>query len=514
MIPAFTAIATATLLSSAPPSTGSQTLPYAPRELIFQSADSVKQACAAFEASAAADLDHFVQLSKQGDYNAAYQTWSDLLFRFFSFQLELGKTLGLSSSEDVKTITRQQQGLLSKAFQQKLSEHPALLATFLNNAKEAVNLTPQQRLFTESILQECQSAYPKKADQIAASLQKLSTLKTESFTFATGLATPLKAENLSELKVLTANIACFPGNLPYMYGGVSPWKDRIDRLVETICKTEAQIVFLQEVWDPEAMRAFADALKTDYACFVYDAGDPAGTLNIYKMGYNSGLFIASKLPLDDVAFNRFPRSIPEGSNRGAIIATCRVAQDRIALMNTHLQHAGGPPLQVREMVQVRKEQILLCYAYLQEVISRTLPNRSWGFMAGDLNVDAYSPEFNECGLPRLFSIPYTAHLSDVMAAKKEKITWTDYFNDLVVTPLDQRDKVPVVSELIDYCCCPTLSAVLRESTQTLIPLFSIDAPMQALSDHKGLLTTWKIPSSDSLEAGSKNEAESAGVSIK
>ena len=250
-----------------------------------------------------------------------------------------------------------------------------------------------------------------------------------------------------------------------MYGGIGPWKLRIDKLVEIIRNSDAQIVCLQEVWDPEAMRAFIEKLKNDYAFFIYDAGDPAGTLKVNKMDYSSGLFVASKIALDSVAFNRFPRSIPETSNRGAIVATCRVAKERLAFINTHWNHTGGPL--VKQMLQVRQEQLLLCYGYLQEAVSRALPNSSWGFFAGDTNIDAFSPEFKDGGLARLFYVPYAEHLST------EKPTWTDYFNDLVRTPLDQRVKVVPVNELIDFCIRPTFSNVTPESTQVLVPLYDL-----------------------------------------
>jgi endonuclease/exonuclease/phosphatase family metal-dependent hydrolase len=425
-----------------------------------------------------------VELSQQGNYSRAYQIWSDLLFRYFSFGVELGRTGQLSLSEKVQTSSMEESELLDKEFQQKLFSHPGLFSTFLNNAEATGRLTPQQRLFTEQILKEYQEIHVAEAQKIAGVLDGVLGKDTASFAYAEGVAKPISSDVPQELKVFSANICCFPGNLSYMYGGVRPWRLRMDKLVEIIRNSGAQIVCLQEVWDPEAMRALIGKLKNDYAFFIYDAGDPAGTLKINKMGYSSGLFVASKLALDSVAFHLFPRSIPENSNRGAIVATCRMLKQRIAFINTHLNHAGGPfQMQMR---QVRQEQLLLCYGYLQEIISRTLSDSSWGFVAGDFNIDAASEEFNVCGLSRLFSIPYAQDPAD------EKPTWTDYFNDLVRTPLDRRGTVVPVNELIDYCVRPTLSNVTPKSTQTLVPLYDLEKPIEALSDHQALLTTWTV----------------------
>lgn len=458
-------------------------LPYAPSHLIFQSPGEIKNACVQFEPSADADLDRFIQLSSEGNYTAAYEIWSELLFRYFSFQIEMSQTYHHSSNEQVKDSVNSEKELLEKAFQHKLLVRPDLLNTFLQNAEASAHLTPQHRLFTANILKEYQKIFPNEAPRIAVALQHLSKEKTEAFQRSHGLAAPVDADTLSELKVLTANIICFSKSLGYVFGGISPWKGRIDRLVEIIHQADAQIVCLQEVWDPEAMRALIERLKNTYTFFVYNAGDPAGTLQVDKMGFNSGLFIASKLPFDSLEFNPFPHSIPEGSNRGALIATCRVAHKHFTLISTHLQH--GNSLQMR---QLRQQQLFLSYTALQEAISRELPSSSWGCLTGDLNIDAFSSDFNESGFSRLFSIPYTEQISH------EKATCTNYFNDLVITPLGQRPEVRRSYELIDYCVRPALSYVEVSSEQTLIPLFSFTAPAEALSDHQALLTTWRVAS--------------------
>lgn len=494
MIPAL--IATATLTT--------QELPYAQRDLIFQSPEAVERACSAFESSAKVDILRFIELSQKGIYTGAYQIWSDLLFRYFSLQLELGQVTRLSSNEKVKDSVQNGEQRIGKTFEKMLQTNPRLMNAFLQNAEASSLLTPQERLFTENILKDFlhkieestlltpqerlyKEKNPKEYEQhnketskITELLEKLSTEDKQAFATANGLAKPINPETLSELKVLSANILCFPGTLNYTYGGASPWKERIDRLIKTIIDTQAQIVCLQEVWDPAAMRALIEHLKNDYAFFIYDGGDPAGTLDPKKMGYSSGLFVASKLELDSVAFRRFPRSIPEGSNRGAFIATCRLAKERLSFVNTHLQHGNTLPMR-----EIRQEQLLLSYAYLQEAVSRALPNRSWGFLTGDLNINAFSPEFNECGLSGLFSIPYTADLTHAQP------TYTDYFNDLITTSPDKRDKVVPTYELLDYCIAPAcLSA--PSPVQAIVPLYNIKKPTEALSDHQALLTTWTL----------------------
>lgn len=454
-------------------------LPFAPQSLIYQSPQEVEKGVAAFEGSVPSALSDFVRFSQAGKYDQAYERWSDLQFTFFTLHLKLNQTADLTAQEQVKGAVSFQKASSNEAFQKALLSYPDLLPTLLSNAEAAVHLTSQQRLFTKQILEEYQ-----KSEQIAAALAKLSTAPQGNFALAQGLAKPLDAASLKQLRIFTANIICFPGSLTYLYGGISPWKGRIDQIVKIISSTQAHIVCLQEVWDPEVMRALIETLKTSYAYFVYDAGDPAGTLQIGKMGYNSGLFIASQLPLDEVNFSRFPRSIPEGSNRGALHAVCRAGKQKVAVMTTHLQHG-----ETSQMVEVRKEQLNRCCALLQEA-TRPPSSCSWGFVAGDLNVDAFSQEFKTSGLSELFLVPYTDKLSSV---KKEKATATNYFSDLVRTPFNSRAKIKVSYELLDYCIQPAKPQAPIQSTQRLIPLFSVEQPGQALSDHHGLLTTWTLP---------------------
>lgn len=402
---------------------------------------------AAFEWVAKEGLDQFVLLSRGGNYGAAYGVWSGLTFEFLSLCLELG-------AERVG---------VAKRFQEQIRLHPELLDIFLHNGEAMQYLTPQERLFTEAILKEYQGIYSERAEKIAEVLEELSLEKRESFAYAQGAFLPLDPSGIEELKVLSANIICFPGTLTYVCGGICPWKMRMGALIEKIRGVGAEIVCLQEVWDPEAMQALVEGLKEDYAFFVYNAGDPAGTIDVRKMGYGSGLFIASRLPLDKVEFFRFPRSLPEGSNRGALIATCRVADRHFVCMNTHLQHG-----KTEEMQAVRKEQLGLCYEKLKDV--------EFGCLVGDLNIDGFSEELEESGLKNLFVV------------EGPSPTCTDYFNDLVLTPIEERGEVPLTFEWLDYC----VSVEGGEAVRELVPLFDTAWPAEALSDHQGLLTTWKL----------------------
>lgn len=445
--------------------TNLEQLPYAPKDLVFPSTHAVKTACKAMLVSVSTELKHFTQLSSEKDYDSAYQVWSNLLFRFFSLQLEIQQTITLSTNDSVRECAKNELIGITENVQKMLSSS-TLHSTFIFNALDAQKLSPQQRQITAAVLRELEQG-----DSLAVLAQYPQAFYSQQM----GLAKPLKSEALTKLKVFTANIVCFPGSLPYLYGGVRPWKMRIDPLVEIILKADAEVVCLQEVWDPEAMQTLIDKLKDAYAFFIYNAGDPAGTLQVSKAGYNSGLFIASKLPLERCDFLRFPRSIPQGSNRGILTATLRAGNRDVTIFNTHLQHGA-----TIEHTSIRKEQLLFCYDNLRT-------STSMGILVGDLNINAFLPECSESGLSHLFSIPYIANLDNGV----EKATCSNYLSDLVATPLDQRNEIRPTYELLDYCIMPR-GSYSKNPEQILIPLAFTDRPADSLSDHHALLTIWPL----------------------
>lgn len=454
-----------------------QPLPYVAEDLVFKSLKEVKAACTQMGRQVQEGIDQFITLSQKQDYDRAYQIWSDLLFRCWSFRLEMGQTMQYAPEDSVKRGAETARLEWLKNLQQIFASSSKVRDMFIKNAQYAESLSPDQRWLTASVLRECKTSACGKA------LKQLSPYPATSFSVAKGLATPLDGTALSELKILTANILCFPGQLPYTYGGTSPWKDRIDALVDVFLQADADILCLQEVWDPEAMRALVDKLKEAYVDFVYNAGDPSGTMQVKNMGYNSGLFIASKLPLENIAFHRFPRSIPEGSNRGAFMATCLAGNQTITFATTHLQHGEDS-----EQIAIRKEQLLLCNTYLQEALSKQPIQGAWGVLMGDLNINGFSKEAETSGLTKLFAVPYLEDLSQADMASKA--TCSNYFSDLVATPVAQRDTVVKSYEILDYAVAPVTSSNKMPLTQTLIPLICMDCPEKSLSDHNALLTVW------------------------
>ncbi len=396
---------------------------------------------------------------------------------------------------ELKSYLEAQRKKIHQILQEKIFQKENLFETFFKNGLAAASLTAHQRALTESILLEYQDKYQddsKILSRISSSMEKLNLFERTNFSYSQ-VKSPLPLQKFSEdLRVFTANIICFPEDLAWFYGGISPWPTRIQALTKIIEDTHAQIVCLQEVWDPAAMQALIQCLKKEYSFFVCDAGDQFGTLDPYAIGLGCGVFIASKIPLDQVAFTSYPRSIPAkaAANRGALFAGCSMDGQKVVFIGTHLQHGDETINQ-----SVRKEQLHLCYAGLQAAIAKENSDSSWGFLMGDININAFSKEFHESGMATLFSIPYIKGQNAVTAANA---TATNYFIDLVNTPYKERGEVDPAYELLDYCVSPVHSLLKISNTQQKIALFDIDHPEKALSDHQGILTVWHIKKAKGL----------------
>ncbi len=333
----------------------------------------------------------------------------------------------------------------------------------------AASLTPFQRDLTEKILAGAQNPNE-------TSLKNLEQFERHNFIYE---ELPQKKNRPvgNRLTILTANVLCFPENFTYFFGGMPPWPDRIDALSKKIVSTNAAIVCLQEIWDKEVACAFVELLKDEYFYFIYDPGNQYGTLNPEEIGYNSGLFVASRVPLDNITFTPFEQMRPKkaGVKRGAVSAQVTIGNTKWTLVATHLQNGSD-----EEAAMIRKGQFDQCSHLL---------GLDKGFILGDLNINAFSEEFKNNSLSKEFSIPYLEHKVGIT---KETATATDYFNDLVHTRPDERSEVRPTYELIDYCVFRKDAHSMKLLSQEKVHFFSVEDPEGALSDHHGILTVIQV----------------------
>ena len=442
-------------------------LPYIITDLL-PSADQMGEGVKVFSKLAEEELDNFVLASREKRFDEAYESWSALCGFFYNIQLLYFQTMSLTSNVILKGYAGNYLVDLHLFFRKSLKEKN-ILDIFVANGLEAAFLTPFQRDITEKILMGA----PNPND---LSLEKLHQFERHNFIYEQ-LPINKSISVGNRLTVFTANVLCFPDNFSYFFGGVSPWPSRIDTLAKKIISTNADIICLQEIWDKEVARALIDLLKDKYFYFIYDAGNQYGTLSPEEIGFNSGLFVASRIPLENITFTPFAhiKPIKAGVKRGAIRAQFTAGNAKWTLVTTHLQNGTDD-----EAAQIRKGQFDQCVSLL---------GQDKGFILGDFNINAFSDEFESSALSRDFSIPYLDHKSSVT---KETATATDYFNDLAHTSPDERPEIIPTYELLDYCVVRKDATSMKLLSQVKVPLFSIEDPTGALSDHHGILTVWKV----------------------
>jgi endonuclease/exonuclease/phosphatase family metal-dependent hydrolase len=351
----------------------------------------------------------------------------------------------------------------------KLIQNKKIIDTFIQNGLDAKLLTPFQRDMTEKVLL---SVYNPNNE----SLEALRKYDRCNYVYEE-IESNRKNSVANRLSVLTANVLCFPDPFTYFFGGVSSASLRIDQIASKILKTKADIVCLQEIWDQDIAKNLKEKLKEHYFCFIYDAGNQCGTLSPDEIGFNSGLFIASKVPLEEIKFYPFSEMKPvkAGIKRGAIHAKFKAGNSSWSVVATHLQHGLD-----EDAAKIRKRQFGECCNLLGE---------EKGFILGDFNINAFTEEFKESQIASEFIVPYLAGKRSVT---EKTATATDYFNDLTHTPVNERANIQPSFELIDYCVIPKKSPAQKVLSQERVVLFSIDKPTEALSDHHGILTVWKV----------------------
>ncbi|MCI5053070.1 MAG: hypothetical protein MRY21_08070 [Simkaniaceae bacterium] len=428
--------------------------PYIGVDLLDQSARCVREKSHAFQEEFQDKIDRFIELAHAERFEEAFSEWCSI----GSSSLTLFTQLKNDFIESGKFLIKSQvviQGFKLKRFVEKGLYTRKLRQTVRALAMQAEKLTPYERYITKNMLLDM-----RRHDR---ELDYLYQFPMNNFEQKFGA----KASKLEgPLKVFSANILCFPGHTPYYYGGISPWEERLEKIAKKILDSKAHLVCLQELWDPIASRKLRALLEKEYHVMLYDIGNRFCHLDISKTGTSSGLFIASKLPIEDVRFISFPDEMATNRmNRGALIATC----GGIPFISTHLTYGF-----TKERLNQRMRQIKTCTALLQE--------KKWGFLVGDLNINAFTPEFEKSGIGKDYDIPY---LSGHKGITLENSTATNYYVDLVHTPHAQQPSVMASEELIDYCICLKGSKLQAKSERH--PLYWFDE--HPLSDHHALITT-------------------------
>lgn len=185
-------------------------------------------------------------------------------------------------------------------------------------------------------------------------------------------------EGKSNISILSWNICCVPGGYSITDGGVTPWSNRIHRIIDKIQREDPDLICLYEVFDYDAATTLKEAFKENYAHFYFNIGPRT-------IGASSGLFIASKVPVNNPEFLSFPNKMKVGRTKLSEKGIFSFDTPQTRIYTTHLQHSEIPSSPTREEYKARKAQVDILVKKVTE--HREIFPNILQVVTGDLNVD-------------------------------------------------------------------------------------------------------------------------------
>lgn len=260
--------------------------------------------------------------------------------------------------------------------------------------------------------------------------------------------------------IFSWNVCCVPAGYSITDGGVLPWPERINGIIDKIRSINADIVCLYEVFDIQTANILFDSLKNDYHEFYFNIGPKI-------IGLASGMFVASKYKTTTPNFTYFPRNALDKRakfcNKGVFSFEI---PNGIKIYSTHMQHSEIPIKPTQNEIAARTKEMEIILECMKKDDNKII------VLTGDFNLD--DNEYNNSNWKDNFD------KGDIL---NDSPTWGgDQFNSSFYC----KQSSPPMN--LDYTCLRKGSGASLETT--LIDMnyncniFNTDA----LSDHQGLLT--------------------------
>ncbi len=314
--------------------------------------------------------------------------------------------------------------------------------------------------------------------------------QTTPFIYSRDEAHRKPVSNEQRPSLLSWNVCCTPAGYEVTSGGVGPFDgncqrdengnllSRVEMIVRTIIREDADTVCLYEAFDERAARYIADRLHQ------------AGYLNCFRnigphgVGPNSGTLVATRFEAIDPRFTRFPLDTLVGTTKYAAKGVFQFkigtdpARPQAQIYATHLQHSRVPsdPQPVEQ--DFRWKQMCLIKGLIEKAQEPpSLPI----FVTGDLNMD--DEEYNKSDWASDFYKP---------DQPKEEKTW---LGEKWGSDLEGGRASPPCN--LDYTMLYTKGGLRSEQVNLLTTLIDTGFEhtkfrREALSDHRGLKSHFSV----------------------
>lgn len=281
-------------------------------------------------------------------------------------------------------------------------------------------------------------------------------VKQTSYTHFKGLAK--EKEDTGDYRFMTLNGCMLWGGLSIPLGGMRPPSDRMDAMATKIKKEDPDVLVMQEVAFDSANQLY-DKIKDNYAHFYTRIGPNPPLME-------SGLFVASKYPVQAVGFIPFPGQL--GIKRGAFW----IETPKSYIFTTHMEFGHDTASKNK-----RKGQFEQVWSQIEK-----FKEKKPCFLMGDFNMDrTTSKDYEELGINDKFHDPYFHTKIDGNTA-----TCTNVIGAYILG--DPPPKKPW--ELDDYALLAKGSNY--DLKTKLVETYDDDKPYQALTDHRGLLLEARV----------------------
>ncbi len=360
---------------------------------------------------------------------------------------------------------------------------------FANNAlAEGSEISPYDCHSLYSVLASCENISASLSPEDEMAIDRLIDLSEQReripYRYLKGQAPEKTVAAGSEFTVLNLNTCFVPSRYPYLFGGVLlPWQERVSALADKILSADADVVCLQEVHAEDASQALFELLKDRYSHFYTAIGPRVLGFSLESLGLPSGLFVASKYPIERPQFTLFSLSGVQ-MNYGFFDFLISNGKDTMGhIYTTHMQSLKYH--QFEEIRAVQLGQILKKMEDDAKSDDRKVPF----FLCGDFNIPFGWGEPGSALIDAYFEDDYNQGRAEVNGANR---TCTDYFTNHFFSPTKNRDEIDPYFQIIDYALLHrSLGSSGYEIKTVQVPMNDLDQPETALSDHHGLLTTVK-----------------------
>jgi exonuclease III len=266
-------------------------------------------------------------------------------------------------------------------------------------------------------------------------------------------------------------------------------RDRLDRLIEQIQELDPDVLCLNEVFDVNDAHYITNALKRQFAHFIFSCGTRS-------IGLNSGLFFASKFAVSHHLFKPFPKEMVVGSakhcEKGVLFVDLKDTQGEIVTIAlTHGQHSD----QVRYGSPEEKKARAQEFQFLQQ----HLAGKERILVTGDLNMD--DAEMQEEQNIEIYD-QFTKRVRYFCEDGKEQFTWggdswyVDFGNRTALYPTFPTSANRLEPRRPSLGCNLDHTMVSKETmlvesvlVQDLIPYDPFKISREGFSDHRGI---WSV----------------------